>query len=138
MSIIDSTVVPALESRLPKVVSARTHGVIDYSHAAFFLGSAFFLRKKNGRAAIASLSTGLLVLVQSLLTDYPLGAKPVIPFAEHGRMDAGFASLSWAVPRVFGFRDTPAARIFQINSVVEAAVVGLTDFDSARAREQQL
>ena len=26
-----------LETRLPKVISPKTHGIIDYAHAAFFL-----------------------------------------------------------------------------------------------------
>ena len=131
------TVLPLVEKYLPKVISPKTHGYIDYSHAAFFLGSAWFLRKNNPRAAAASLTTGAFVLVQSLLTDYALGAKKVIPFEVHGKMDAGFASGSWAIPRLFGFSDTPAARIFRINSVVEAAVVGLTDFSTERARTEE-
>ena len=28
------------ETRMPKVIDARTHGIIDYGHAAFFLGMA--------------------------------------------------------------------------------------------------
>ncbi len=135
---ITESVIPALQSRLPKVISPRIHGIIDYSHAAFFLGSAWFLRKKNQPAATACLGTGAFVLVQSLLTDYALGVSPTIPFAAHGKMDASFASASWAIPRLFGFSKTPAARIFQINSVVEATVVGLTDFSTERARAERV
>jgi hypothetical protein len=137
MSLIDSSVLPALEKRLPKIINARTHGIIDYSHAAFFLGLALVCRKSNPRAAWAALGTGTFVLVQSLLTNYPLGAKPVIPFGTHGKMDAGFASASWAVPRVLGFSGTAAARVFRMNSFVEAAVVGMTDFDSERAQRER-
>ncbi len=134
---VTETVLPLIEKHLPKVISPKVHGYIDYSHATFFLGSAWFLRKKNPRAAAASLATGAFVLAQSLLTDYALGVKKVIPFETHGKMDGGFASGSWAIPRLFGFVDTPAARIFQINSVVEATVVGLTDFSSERARAEE-
>ena len=134
---VTETVLPLVEKYLPKVISPNAHGYIDYSHAAFFLGSAWFLRKKNPRAAAASLTTGAFVLVQSLLTDYALGVKKAIPFEVHGKMDGGFASGSWAIPTLFGFSNTPAARIFQINSVVEATVVGLTDFSSERARAEE-
>ena len=130
-----TTALSTLQNRLPKVIGARTHGIIDYSHAALFLTTALVCRKSNPRAAWAAFTTGSFVLAQSLLTDYPLGAKPVIPFATHGRMDAGFASASWAVPRVFGFEGTRAARLFQINSVAEAAVVGMTDFNTERASQ---
>ena len=134
---VAETVLPLVAKFLPKVISPKVHGYIDYSHAAFFLGSAWFLRKKNPRAAAAAVTTGAFVLTQSLLTDYALGAKKVIPFETHGKMDGSFASASWAIPLLFGFAKTPAARIFQINSVVEGAVVSMTDFSSSRARAEE-
>jgi hypothetical protein len=134
---IQSTAQKQLESRLPKVIDARTHGIIDYCHAAFFLGMAWFCRRNNRPAALAALITGSFVLVESLLTDYPLGAFRVLPFRTHGRMDAGFAASSPVMPRMFGFGGTPAARIFQGNGIVEAAVVGLTDFSSEHARAEE-
>lgn len=127
-----------LENRLPKVIDARKHGMIDYSHAAFFLGMAYVCRKSEPRAALAALLTGSFVLVQSLLTDYPLGVKKVIPFKVHGQMDAAFAASSFMVPKVFGFTDSPAASVFKGNSFVEAAVVGATDFSSERARSEEV
>lgn len=126
-----------LESRLPKVIDARKHGMIDYCHAAFFLGMAYVCRKSEPRAALAALITGSFVLVESLLTDYPLGIKKVIPFKVHGQMDAAFAASSFMVPRVFGFSDSPAASVFKGNGFVEAAVVGATDFSSERARSEE-
>jgi hypothetical protein len=126
-----------LESRLPKIIDARKHGMIDYCHAAFFLGMAYVCRKSEPRAALAALLTGSFVLVQSLLTDYPLGAKKIIPFKVHGQMDAAFAASSFMVPKMFGFSDSPAASVFRGNSFVEAAVVGATDFSSERARSEE-
>lgn len=133
---IQSAAQNQLESRLPKVIDARTHGIIDYCHAAFFLGMAWFWRKSNRPAALASLVTGSFILAESLLTDYPLGAFKVIPFGTHGRMDTGFAASSPMMPRMFGFSGTPAARIFQGNGLMEAAVVGMTDFNSERAHAE--
>lgn len=131
------TAINQLEKRLPKVIDARKHGIIDYCHAAFFLGMAFMCRKSDKRAAMAALVTGSFVLVQSLLTDYPLGVKKVIPFRAHGQMDAAFAGSSMMLPKIFGFSGTKAATIFAGNSFVEAAVVGATDFNSERAREEE-
>ena len=128
----------ALERRAPKVIDARTHGIIDYCHAAFFLTLGLALRRRNPRASLASLLTGGLVLTQSLLTDYPLGAISTLSFEAHGRMDAGFSALSPLIPKLFGFAGTPAARVFQANAVVEGTVVAMTNFDSALARRQKL
>lgn len=126
-----------VEKRLPKVIDARTHGIIDYCHAAFFFGMAIFCARKNRRAAKAAFATGAFVLAESLLTDYPLGAKKVIPFETHGQMDAGFAGSSFMMPAWFGFSGTAAAQVFKINGFVEGLVVGMTDWDSDRARSQK-
>jgi hypothetical protein len=133
---VATVAVNQLENRLPKVIDARKHGMIDYCHAAFFLGMALVCRKSEPRAALAALMTGSFVLVQSLLTDYPLGVKKVIPFRVHGQMDAAFAASSFMIPKVFGFSDSAAASVFTGNSFVEAAVVGATDFSSERARSE--
>jgi len=133
---VATVAVNQLENRLPKVIDARKHGMIDYCHAAFFLGMALVCRKSEPRAALAALMTGSFVLVQSLLTDYPLGVKKVIPFRVHGQMDAAFAASSFMIPKVFGFSDSAAASVFTGNSFVEAAVVGATDFSGERARSE--
>lgn len=135
---VATALVEKLETRLPKVIDARNHGIIDYCHAALFLGMALVFRKKNPKAALASAVTGGFLLAESLLTDYPLGAARMIPFALHGQMDAGFAAASLAIPKVFGFAGTPAAGIFTANAFLEGAVVGMTGFDSAAARAEQL
>ena len=137
MSLVPSNLLPALEQKLPKVIDARTHGIIDYCHAAFFLTLGCALLKSNKRAAAASFTTGSFILAQSMLTDYPLGLKPVFSFEQHGRMDAAFASISWVVPRIFGFARTGPAHIFEANSITEAVVVGLTNFSSAHARLEE-
>ena len=77
-----------VEKRLPKVIDARTHGIIDYCNAAFFFGLAIFSAARNRRAATAALATGAFILAESLLTDYPLGAAKVLRFEAHGRIDA--------------------------------------------------
>ena len=131
MDIIDGGV-EKVKKMLPKVIDARTHGYIDYAHAGLFLTLALVWRRKNPAAATAALGTGAFVLVQSLLTDYPLGWKPVISFEEHGKIDAAFASLSPLVPNLLGFEHTPQANTFRANSVVEGTVVSMTDWDSTR------
>jgi hypothetical protein len=133
---IQSAAQDQLKTRLPKVIDARTHGIIDYCHAAFFLGMAFVCRKSNKPAALASLITGSFILAESLMTDYPLGAWKVLPFSMHGRMDTGFAASSPVMPRMFGFSGTAPAKIFQGNGLMEAAVVGMTDWNSARAHAE--
>jgi hypothetical protein len=134
---VATALVEKLETRMPKVIDARTHGVIDYCHAAFFFGMALICRKSNPRAAVAALATGSFVLVESLLTDYPLGAVKIIPFSVHGQMDAAFAASSFAVPKLFGFSGTGASAVFTGNGFVEGSVVGMTNWDSDDARAEE-
>ncbi len=126
-----------LEAKLPKVISPETHGIIDYCHAAFFATMAAVCWKSNRRAAVAAASTSALVLVQSLFTDYKWGTKKLIPFSVHGQMDGGFAALSLGIPKTFGFEGTVPATIFHVNAFVEATVVGLTDWNDARAKAEE-
>jgi hypothetical protein len=127
-----------LQNNLPKVISPQAHGVIDYAHAAFFLAVGLLCRRSNKRAARAAFATSGFILVQSMLTDYRFGVKPVISFETHGKMDSVFASSSWAIPMVFGFAGTGAAKIFEANSLAEASVVGMTDWDSKKAHWERL
>lgn len=123
-----------LEARLPKVIRPEVHGIVDYCHAAFFATMAAVLWKKNRRAAYAAAGTSAFVLTEALLTDYKYGVSDVIPFEVHGQMDGGFAAASLGIPKTFGFDDTSAAMLFKVNAIVEAVVVGLTDWNSERAR----
>ncbi len=126
-----------LERRLPKVINARTHGIIDYCHAGFFFGMAIFCARRNRRAATAALATGAFILTESLLTDYPLGAAKVLSFETHGELDSILAASSFAMPRVLGFSDSPEASVFKMNGFAEGMVVGMTDWDSERARQEK-
>jgi hypothetical protein len=128
----------SLEVSIPKVISPTVHGVIDYCHAAFFFTvGVCCARSENKGAARAAFATSSFILVQSLLTDYRFGAKPVFSFEAHGKMDTVFASSSWVLPLLFGFKDTLVARIFEGNSLGEAGVVALTDWNSERAHQER-
>jgi hypothetical protein len=126
------------DAAIPKVISPTVHGIIDYCHAAFFFSVGVICsRAHNKAAARAAFATGGFIFVQSLLTDYRFGARPVFSFQTHGKMDAVFASSSWMVPLLFGFKDTVAGKIFEGNSLAEASVVALTNWDSRRAHEER-
>lgn len=136
MSLVTS-VLQKVEANLPKVISPRAHGVIDYAHAAvFFYAGARFLRG-NKKAGIAALVTGGFLLTEALLTDYPLGVAPRISFKTHGEMDSAFVAVSMAAPKTLGFGDEPEAWFFRGNAIAEALIVGMTDFSSRRAHAER-
>lgn len=117
----------------PKVVSARTHGVIDYVHAGLNFAGAVLLRNTNRRASKAAFAIGAGVLANALLTDYPLGVFRVYSFRLHGAVDYGLATMSASLPRLLGIEDLPGARFFKLQSTAEALVAGLTDYKDVSA-----
>ena len=129
-------VLKQVERRLPKVMDARRHGALDYLHAAFFVGMACAYRRRQPRVAAAALVTGGLLLTEALLTDYPLGMKRIIPFEMHGRIDGAAAVMALSLPRILGVEGTAASAIFKSSGVLGATLVGITDYDSRRARRQ--
>ena len=137
MTILDAGL-GTLETKLPKVISPTVHGFIDYAHVAFFFTVGVCCLRSNKRAAAAAFATSGFVLAQSLLTDYRLGVKPLIPFETHGKIDAAFAAASWSIPKIFRFSDTAAAKVFEINSLAEGSVLGMTDWNNERAHQERL
>lgn len=133
-----SETILAQQVPVPKVISPTAHGVIDYCHVAFFFTVGLLCRRRNKRAALAAFATSGFVLGQSLMTDYRLGVRPVLPFQTHGKMDQVFAATSWLMPLLFGFRGTGAAKVFEVNSLAESSVVAMTDWSSRRARVERL
>lgn len=131
---IAGKILRGVEDRLPKVIDARAHSALDCLQVALILGMAWRWRKRQPRAAMAALVTGSVLLAESLLTDYPLGAVKIMPFTTHGRMDRLLAASSLQVPRVFGFDGTPEAAVFKGQTVLRLAVVGLTDYHSEEPR----
>jgi hypothetical protein len=117
-----------LTKHLPKVLDAETHAIADYGMVAVFFGLAGWFWARNKRASIGAMMCGGAMLTTSLLTDYPGGVTDKISFQTHGRIDAGLAPLTAALPNFLKFGDEPEAKFFQLASIAEAAVTGMTDF----------
>ncbi|MEO8727698.1 MAG: hypothetical protein ABI383_16420 [Acidobacteriaceae bacterium] len=121
---------------LPKVISPRTHAIIDYAVAGTFMlmGGLFFA--KNKRASVGAFIIGGTVLGQSLCTDYPGGVFDLISFQTHGKIDTGLSGVMATMPALLGFKDDPEAKHFQAQGVMEALVVGMTDWDAGSTDRQ--
>jgi hypothetical protein len=115
--------------KMPKVVGPTTHAILDYAVAASFFFMAARFWRTNRRAALGSALCGGAVATNALLTDYPGGVRDVIDYKTHGRIDAGLAGLTAAVPRLMNFSDEPEARAFGLHALAETAITSMTDFD---------
>ena len=114
----------------PKIISARTHAVIDYVHAGTnFLAAAMFWRR-NRRAAKGALALGAGVLANALMTDYPLGVFRLYSFKVHGILDYGVAAASGFMPEITGIRpQSREGKFFRAQGSGEAAIAAISDYD---------
>jgi len=125
--------VEAVGNRLPKIISPRTHAIIDYGVAGAFVLMGALFWKRNKRAAVAALGVAATEVTLSLLTDYPGGVARVISFETHGRIDAGMAGAIASLPNVLRFGGDPEAKHFRIQG---AAIGGVTSITRFRREEQ--
>lgn len=99
-----------IDKALPGLISAKTHGVIDYIHAGTNFVAAIVFRNRDRRASNAALALGAGVLVNAMMTDYPLGVFRKYNFKVHGALDYGLAAAAAAIPAWLGVEDSAAAR----------------------------
>lgn len=128
MAILDTSV-KALSNRLPKVISPKTHAIIDYATAGSFFLTGALLWGRHKRAAIGAIVCGAVEANTVMMTDMPGGVYKLISFETHGKIDAAFAGAVAMLPTVLGFGDEKEAWFFRAQGMNIAAVGGMTDFE---------
>jgi hypothetical protein len=118
---------------MQKPITPRVHGMLDYAtSAATAAAPALFAFPKPAAALCYALAGGYTGL--SLLTDYPLGARRVVPFKGHGATEGVIGLALPALPWVLGFARHRAARNFVLGlTALTAVVAALTDWDGPGA-----
>ena len=125
-----------------KPITPFAHGVIDYTTSAT-LAAAPKLMRLDRRAATLCYALAGSYTALSMLTDYPLAAKRVVPFKAHGITEAIIGAALPALPFALGFASQRRARyLFFGLTALTAAVSLLTDWDKkservARRRHQR-
>ncbi len=118
----------ALSNRLPKVISPKTHAIIDYaSVGAFVVMGALFWKRDQKRAAISSWVCGAQQATLAMLTDFPGGVAKVVSYDTHLKIDAGFAGLVGTAPNLLGFSDEWPSIFFRSQGVAIAATTGMSE-----------
>jgi hypothetical protein len=114
--------------KLPKVISPKTHSMIDYAIAGCFFGMAAFFWRRNKRAAVSAIACGAAETALALSTDYSGGAAKRLSFETHNNIDFAMSGIVSSLPSVLHFADEPEAHYFRASGLAIAAVAGLTDF----------
>lgn len=122
---------------LPKVISPRTHAVIDYIHAGTnFVAGALF-RRRSPHASNAAFALGAGILVNALMTDYPLGVFRRYSFRVHGALDYGIATTTASMPKLLAINDQPEAQFFRRQATAEGLIAAMTDYNGSRVARRR-
>lgn len=120
-----------VDNGFPKLISQKTHSIIDYLHAGTnFLAGALFWRRGNRAAANAAFFLGSNVLLNTLMTDYEYGVFRVWSFKVHGVLDYAVAATSAGIPAMLDLdEDSAEARYFYGQGAGETLIAGVSDYD---------
>jgi hypothetical protein len=123
----------SLVERMPKPISPRIHGALDYTTSAMVAAAPVAMDfPKPARRLFQSLAAGYTGL--SSVTDYPLSVKRVVPFKGHGAAELGIAALLPLAPWLLGFSEHRAARNLCFGlAAMTVVVAALTDWDGDEA-----
>lgn len=113
---------------LPKVISPRSHAVLDYMVVGAFLATAGLFWRRNKRAAVSSLLCAGAQLGVTMLTDYPGGVRSSIRFSTRRKLDLGLAAMTAAMPEFLNFEGEPERKFFAAQGMVMTVANQLTQF----------
>jgi hypothetical protein len=120
-----------------KFISPKIHGIIDYLVVVLLLATPSFFGF-SGTIAIFTYALGIVHLLLSLLTDYPLGAFKVIPVSIHATIEL-LVGVVLIVLAYTLFKDNADGKLFY---VIFGTVILLTwlvtDYTGARHRVIEL
>ncbi|MEP3051446.1 MAG: hypothetical protein ABJP48_00510 [Erythrobacter sp.] len=114
-----------------RFIPSALHGILDYA-VALTLVVMPFLFGFQGVALFLAVAGGLGLFVYSLITDYSLSARKLLPFKVHLAIDFIAATVLTAAPFVFGF--VGFERVFYlVIGIAVIVVVLVTNPDTGEA-----
>lgn len=118
---------------MQKPINGRMHGMMDYATVAATAAAPRALGFPRTAENLAyGLAAGYLGL--SLMTDYPLSAKRMVPFKGHGATEVLLGMALPFLPKLLGFDDDRRARNFFLGLTALTAVTALmTDWNASDA-----
>jgi hypothetical protein len=121
---------------LVKLLPAWFHAVADYAVGILLIVVAIAVNGSAGAVA-TGVVVGVVVLLVSALTRYPLGIFKVLPFPVHSGGDYLAAALLIAAPFVLNFADAEGgmAAFYVIMGVAVLAVSLITNYQYSPKRQ---
>jgi hypothetical protein len=107
-----------------KVISASTHGYLDFLTVVIFLLAPTLLGLSQLPAMLAY-SLAAVHLIVTLTSDFPFGVVKLIPFNIHGWIEHLVGPSLIALPFIFDFANEAIARNFYIGMGTVIIVIGM-------------
>ena len=107
-----------------KIIPTFVHGIADYIGGIALLAAPniFGFADVGGAAVLIPRILGVIILVQSICTDYEVGLAKILPMRVHLMNDYVASLFLAASPWIFGFNDGPS------NSWMPHVIVGIAVF----------
>jgi len=95
---------------MKRPITSRMHGMLDYPAGILLIAAPwiFGFSDVGGAAVAVPIAIGVLVILQSLITDYELSVADVLPLPAHLSMDVLAGAFLALSPFIFGFSDEGA------------------------------
>jgi hypothetical protein len=92
---------------MKRPITSRMHGMLDYPVGIVLIAAPwiFGFSDVGGAAVAVPIVLGVLVIVQSLVTDYELSVANLLPMQGHLAVDAIGGIVLALSPVIFGFTD---------------------------------
>jgi hypothetical protein len=96
-----------IKNHYMKIISTKTHGVLDYLVGIILIASPWLLNFADGGAKMwIPIILGAGALAYSLMTNYELGVIKTLSMKTHLTLDLLSGIFLAASPWIFGFADT--------------------------------
>lgn len=118
-----------------KLLSASSHGVLDYVVALFFFVGPH-ITGFTGPARSLAYAIGVVHILLSLITRMPLGVLKTLPFRLHGGVELLVAILLFALPWLANFAQGVHSRnFFWFMGLIVFVTWLVTDYRGAARRD---
>lgn len=113
---------------MQKPISPDLHGLLDYSTVLLTAAAPSLVDMSDEAARTCyTLAGGYLAL--SLLTDYDLSVRRLVPFPAHGAVEGVLGAALPFLPKALGFANDRAGRNFLLGlTALTGVVAALTDW----------
>ena len=111
-----------------RILNARIHGSLDFVTVALLVVGPLLFGLGGSVAAIAW-TLAAVHLVLTLVTRFPYGRVPLVPFVVHGLIELAAGAFLIVLPSLAGYAPgSPARRFYTIVGVAILVVWAITDY----------